>query len=61
MPRAILLLILVLPLSGLAGCQQDFDTQYAETERKVKAAEAKIDAEMAKQAKREAGEEAKSD
>jgi hypothetical protein len=36
-----------------AGCQQDFNTQYAETERKVKAAEAKIDAEMAKEAKRE--------
>ena len=36
-----------------AGCQQDFDAQYAETERKVKAAEAKIDAEMAKEAKRE--------
>lgn len=61
MPRAFLLLILVSPLTCLAGCQQDFDTQYAETERKVKAAEAKIDAEMAKEAKREAGEEAKSD
>jgi hypothetical protein len=40
----------------LASCQKDFDSQYAETERKVKAAEAKIDAEMAKEAKREAGE-----
>ncbi len=40
----------------LAGCQKDFDSQYAETERKVKAAEAKIDAEMAKEAKREPGE-----
>jgi hypothetical protein len=45
----------------IGGCQQDFDTQYAETERKVKAAEAKIDAEMAKEAKREAGEKVKSD
>ncbi|GAA3731900.1 hypothetical protein GGR91_000285 [Sphingorhabdus rigui] len=44
----------------LAGCQKDFDSQYAETERKVKAAEAKIDAEMAKEAKREPGEVSKS-
>lgn len=44
----------------LAGCQKDFDSQYAETERKVKAAEAKIDTEMAKEAKREPGEVAKS-
>ena len=43
-------------LLTLAGCQKDFDSQYAETERKVKAAEAKIDAEMAKEAKREPGE-----
>ena len=40
----------------LAGCQKDFDSQYAETERKVKAAEAKIDAEMAEEAKREPGD-----
>jgi len=44
----------------LAGCQKDFDSQYAETERKVKAAEAKIDAEMAKEVKREPGEVFKS-
>ena len=61
MRRTFLLLILVSPLSFLAGCQQDFESQYAETERKVKAAEAKIDAEMAKEAKREVGEKAKSD
>lgn len=61
MRSACCLLILVLPLSLIGGCQQDFDTQYAETERKVKAAEAKIDAEMAKEAKREAGEKVKSD
>ena len=44
----------------LAGCQQDFDTQYAETEKKVKAAEAKLDAEMAKEAAKEPGEAGKS-
>ena len=44
-----------LALVLLTGCQQDFDTQYAETEKKVKATEAKIDAEMAKEAKREPG------
>ena len=49
------LCLLSLTVSSLlaAGCQQDFDTQYAETERKVKAAEAKIDAEMVKEAERE--------
>ncbi|WP_397603910.1 hypothetical protein [Sphingorhabdus sp.] len=55
--------LLTLTLSSLlaAGCQQDFNTQYAETERKVKAAEAKIDAEMAKEARREPGENGNSD
>ena len=43
----------------LGGCQRDFDDQYAETEKKVKAAEAKLDAEMAKAAAREPGESAK--
>jgi hypothetical protein len=43
------------------GCQRDFDAQYAETEAKVKAAEAKIDAEMAKEAKREPVENGNSD
>jgi hypothetical protein len=51
MRRVAFILLLI-----LAGCQKDFDSQYAETERKVKAAEAKIDAEMAKEAKREPGE-----
>lgn len=57
------LCLLTLTASSLlaAGCQQDFNTQYAETERKVKAAEAKIDAEMAKEAKREPGETGNSD
>jgi len=51
MRRVAFILLLI-----LAGCQKDFDSQYAETERKVKAAEAKIEAEMAKEAKREPGE-----
>jgi hypothetical protein len=49
------LLLLVL----LGGCQKDFDTQYAETEKKVKAAEARLDAEMAKEATKEPGEASK--
>ena len=55
MRRVAFILLLI-----LAGCQKDFDSQYAETERKVKAAEAKIDAEMAKEAKREPGDVANS-
>ena len=47
------LLTLAISSTLAAGCQQDFNTQYAETERRVKAAEAKIDAEMAKEAERE--------
>jgi hypothetical protein len=43
----------------LCGCQKDFDAQYAETEQKVKAAEARIDADMAEAAAREPGETAK--
>lgn len=49
--RAMLALLLL-----LGGCQKDFDDQYAETEKKVKAAEAKLDAEMAKEAAKEPGE-----
>lgn len=49
----------VLLLLLLAGCQKDFDDRYAETEKKVKAAEAKLDAEMAKEAAKEPGEAAK--
>ena len=41
----------------LGGCGQDFDDQYAETEKKVKADEAKLDADMAKEAAKEPGEE----
>ena len=46
MRRFLCLLSLTVTSLLAAGCQQDFDAQYAETERKVKAAEAKIDAEM---------------
>ena len=46
-------LVSLILLLTLAGCQKDFDSQYAETERKVKAAEAKIDAEMAEESKRD--------
>ncbi|OYY68129.1 MAG: hypothetical protein B7Y44_10125 [Sphingomonadales bacterium 28-55-16] len=60
MRPSLLLLLAMLPLLTLAGCQQDFDSQYAETEKKVKAVEAKIDAEMAKEAKREPGTNVKS-
>ncbi len=60
MRPSLLLLLAILPLLTLAGCQQDFDSQYAETEKKVKAVEAKIDAEMAKEAKREPGTNVKS-
>jgi len=57
------LCLLSLTVSSLlaAGCQQDFDTQYAETERKVKAADSKIDAEMLKEAQREPIENGHSD
>lgn len=50
--RVLCLLFLLL----LGACQKDFDSQYAETEKKVKAAEAKIDAARAKEAKREPDE-----
>ena len=53
MRRLLCLLSLTVTSLLAAGCQQDFNTQYAETECKVKAAETKIDAEMAKEAKRE--------
>ena len=43
----------------LAACQQDFDDRYADTEAKIKAAEAKLDAEMAREAAREPGETVK--
>jgi hypothetical protein len=51
-------LVWLLPLL-LAGCQKDFDDQYAETEQKVKAAETRLDTQMAKEAAQEPGETAK--
>ena len=53
--------IVTLLLLMLAGCQQDFDSRYQETERRVKAMEAKLDAQMAQDAKREPGEVDKSE
>ena len=61
MRRPLCLLTVMLSSLLAVGCQQDFNTQYAETERKVKAAEAEIDAEMAKEAKREPRESSNSD
>jgi Tfp pilus assembly protein PilP len=49
--RALLPLLLL-----LSGCQKNFDDQYAETEKKVKAAEMKLDAQMAEEAAKEPGE-----
>ena len=60
MRRCSLSPVLLLPLLLLDGCQQDFDAQYAETERKVKAAETKIDKDMAKETQREPGEKGNS-
>lgn len=53
--------IATLLLMILGGCQQDFDARYKETERRVKAMEAKLHAQMAKDAKREPGEVDKSE
>ena len=51
MRRCVFLLLL------LAGCgEKDFDQQYVETEKQLKAEAAKIDADMAKEAKKEPGE-----
>lgn len=61
MRRVLCLLSLTATSLLTMGCQRDFDAQYAETEAKVKAAEAKIDAEMAKEAKREPIENGNSD
>jgi hypothetical protein len=46
-----------LPLFLILGaCSSNFDEQYAQTEKKVRAAEAKLDADMAKEAAKEPGE-----
>jgi hypothetical protein len=61
MHRFLCLLSLTVTCLLTTGCQRDFDAQYAETERKVKATEAKIDAEMEKEAKRLPIENGKAD
>lgn len=60
MRRIVRLLPVMSAFLSLAACQQDFDSEYAEAEKKVKAAEAKIDAEMVNEAKREPGANVKS-
>ncbi len=44
----------------LAACERDFDTQYAETEKQLKADAERLDREMAAEAKKEPGEADKS-
>jgi hypothetical protein len=46
--------IAVLLLTG--ACHRDFDDQYAETERRIKAAEKQLDADMRKEAAKVPGE-----
>lgn len=45
----------------LAGCSKDFDQQYAETEKQLKADAARLDKEMAEEAKKEPGESKKAE
>ncbi len=46
-------------LLALSACgEKDFDQQYAETEKQLKADAARLDREMAAEAKREPGEAA---
>jgi hypothetical protein len=52
MRYAATLILLVLSACG----EKDFDQQYAETEKQLKADAARIDREMAAQAKQEPGE-----
>jgi outer membrane murein-binding lipoprotein Lpp len=47
---------LAVALLMLAGCQKNFDEQYAETEQRLKARAEKLDKEMAKDAAKEAGQ-----
>jgi hypothetical protein len=49
-------LALILLLFFLAGCQKDFDQQYAETEKRLKADADRLDKEMATEAMKEPGE-----
>ena len=48
--------LLLLPALLLTSCQQDFDEQYAETEKKLKADAERLDKQMAEEAKKEPGE-----
>lgn len=53
--RAVLIPLLILtPL--LFGCQKDFDTEYAETEKRLKTEATRLDKQMAKETKKEPGE-----
>ena len=54
MRRAICLL--AVGVLALGGCKKDFDSQYAETENQLKADAARLDKEMAQEAKREPGQ-----
>jgi hypothetical protein len=49
-------LALLLPFLLLGGCQKDFNDQYAETEKQLKADAERLDKEMAKEATKEPGE-----
>ena len=51
-------LLALLPLLLLSACEQKFDDQYAETEKQLKADAARLDREMADEAKKEPGETA---
>jgi hypothetical protein len=49
-------LALILLLIALAGCEKNFDEQYAETEKRLKADAERLDKEMAEEAKKEPGQ-----
>jgi outer membrane murein-binding lipoprotein Lpp len=56
--RYVLILAVLLPLLLLAGCgEQDFDKQYAQTEKQLKADAARLDREMAQEGKKEPGDQ----
>jgi hypothetical protein len=47
---------LLLLFLSLGGCQKDFDDQYAETEKQLKADAERLDKEMANEAVKEPGD-----
>ncbi len=51
--RPALLMVLLTVLPTLAGCQKDFDTQYAETEKQLQNDAKRLDRQMAKEAAKE--------